>query len=116
MLANVGITLTGHQQMLTGPWDRDWDPWCTLTNPTCPLGYPQDILRPRQHAQIIDIPYGKGMLANVVIMLTGHQHILTAPSDWDWDPWGTLTRPTGPLGYPQDIPRPRQHAPTIDIP
>ena len=31
MLANVDIMLTGHQHMLTDPWDRDWDPWGTLT-------------------------------------------------------------------------------------
>ena len=30
-----------------------------------------DILRPRQHAQIIDIPLEKGRLANVGIMLMG---------------------------------------------
>ena len=30
-----------------------------------------DILRPRQHAQTIDIPQGKGMLAIVGIMLMG---------------------------------------------
>ena len=77
---------------------------------------PQHNLNTRQHAQTIDIPWGKCMLANVDIMLTGHQHMLTVPWDWDWDPWGTLPSPTCLLGYPYDILRSRQHAQTIDIP
>ena len=86
--------------MLAALWGRAWDPWGTLPSPTGLLGYPQDILRSRQHAQTIDIPWEKGMLANAGIMSTGHQNMLTVLWDRAWDPRGTLTSPTGLLGYP----------------
>ena len=56
------------------------------------------------------------MLANAGIMSTGHQNMLTVLWDRAWDPRGTLTSPTGLLGYPYDILRSRQRAQTIDIP